>query len=59
MRHGVMYRVRQMLNRQQTTTGFDAYFRTVQRHGGAGGPTFSEAQKDFSRMGGRYNEYRS
>ena len=59
MRHGVMYRVRRMLNRQHVATGFDAYFRTVQRRGGEGIPTFSEAQKDFSRMGGRYNEYRS
>jgi hypothetical protein len=48
-----------MLNRQHVATGFDAYFRTVQRRGGEGIPTFSEAQRDFSRMGGRYNEYRS
>ena len=40
-------RVKRMLSRRQFATGLDAYFNSVQRHGGEGLPTFTEARKDF------------
>ena len=59
MKYGIVSNVRRILSRRQVSTGFNAYFRAVQRHGGEGIPTFSEAQRDFRGMGGRYNEYHS
>ena len=42
----MMNRVKRILSRPQVQSGFDAYFSAVQRPG-RGGPTYSEAKRDF------------
>ena len=42
----MMNRVKRIMSRPQVQSGFDAYFSAVQRPG-RGGPTYSEAKRDF------------
>ena len=49
----MMNRVKRILSRPQVQSGFDAYFSTVQRPG-RGGPTYSEAKRDFREYVRRY-----
>ena len=42
----MMNRVKRILSRPQVQSGLDAYFGKVQRPG-YGGPTYSEAKRDF------------
>ncbi len=45
-RFEMMNRVKRIMSRPQVQSGFDAYFSAVQRPG-RGGPTYSEAKRDF------------
>ena len=49
----MMNRVKRILSRPQVQSGFDAYFSAVQRPG-RGGPTYSEAKRDFHEYVRRY-----
>ena len=42
----MMNRVKRILSRPHVQSGFDAYFSTVLRPG-RGGPSYSEAKRDF------------
>ena len=54
----MMNRVKRILSRPQVQSGLDAYFGKVQRPG-YGGPTYSEAKRDFREYTCRFIRYPS